>query len=218
MSSGSCCPMPTCWPGGEPAHSPSPAATSKRSGCAPVEVELDIAVPGRQVYLEITEVATDRLVTAIELVSPSNKRPGHRDRIRYLRKRDSYLASEVHFIEIDLLRGGERWAAGRGPDGAYRILLSHADRRPRAQVWSIGLREPLPTVPVPLLPEDPDVDLPVQAALDAAYDGGGYRRFVRHDGPVPAPPLTEEDLSWVRKCLGRTPPAASRRSEPGASR
>jgi hypothetical protein len=178
---------------------PSPSTSARTSTIAkPVEVELELPVSGRQPYLEIVEVESERVVTAIEVLSPSNKRPGSRDRARYLRKRDGYLASEVHFLEIDLIRGGERWHAGHEPQAPYRVLLSRAERRPRAQVWPIGLRERLPLVPVPLGSGDQDVALDLQGAFDRAYDEAGYRRFVPYGEPTPAPPLAEDDLAWAR--------------------
>ena len=49
----------------------------------------------------------ERVVTAIEVLSLSNKRPGDQGRDLYLQKQAEILASEVHLVEIDLLRGGE---------------------------------------------------------------------------------------------------------------
>src|SRR5688572_5055581 len=51
-----------------------------------------IAMPTRLVTLQIKERETDRLVTAIELLSPINKRPGSQ-RQKYLEKRMDYLES-----------------------------------------------------------------------------------------------------------------------------
>jgi hypothetical protein len=47
-------------------------------------------------------------VTSIELIGPSNKRAGAAIRTRYLEKRASALHGGLHWVEIDLLRGGER--------------------------------------------------------------------------------------------------------------
>ena len=48
-----------------------------------------------------------RLVTAIELLSPANKKSGEKGRDLYLRKQAELLDSKSHLVEIDLLRGGE---------------------------------------------------------------------------------------------------------------
>src|SRR4051794_38425520 len=47
-------------------------------------------------------------VTGIELLSPGNKQPGAVAQQRYLEKRASALHGGLHWVEIDLLRGGER--------------------------------------------------------------------------------------------------------------
>jgi hypothetical protein len=47
-------------------------------------------------------------VTSIELLSPSNKDPGSIGQSRYLEKRASALHGGLHWVEIDLLRGGQR--------------------------------------------------------------------------------------------------------------
>src|SRR5437879_2361917 len=47
-------------------------------------------------------------VTGIELLSPSNKQPGAVAQERYLEKRASALHGGLHWVEIDLLRGGMR--------------------------------------------------------------------------------------------------------------
>ena len=58
------------------------------------------------VSVEIRDTSQRRLVTAIEILSPTNKRgAGHQE---YLAKRQRLLLSTVHLLEIDLLRMGER--------------------------------------------------------------------------------------------------------------
>ncbi|MBI5367250.1 MAG: DUF4058 family protein [Planctomycetes bacterium] len=181
---------------------PAEAGPAPEAGriAAPIEVELELALPGKQFFLEVVEVEGDRLVTAIELLSPANKRAGSRDRLRYLGKRDRYLAGEVHFVEVDLLRGGERWRAGREPPSDYRVLLHRADRRLHAEVWPIGLRDPLPTIPIPLLNGDPEIPLPLAEAFRVAYVGAAYEVYLRYDpAELPPPMLSGADLAWVKE-------------------
>ena len=62
----------------------------------------------REAFVEIYEAtAEQRLVTSIEVLSPSNKRPNTTGWEVYLRKRQSLLLGDVNLVEIDLLRGGE---------------------------------------------------------------------------------------------------------------
>jgi hypothetical protein len=150
----------------------------------------------REGYLEVREVATNDVITAIEILSPSNKRPGE-GRQAYQLKRERVLASATHFVEIDLLRGGEPMRMfGDDTRSDYRILISRADQRPRADLYAFSVRQPLPTFTLPLQRGDaePRVD------LQALYDRAGFDLAVdyRRD---PAPPLSEADAAWADALL-----------------
>jgi Protein of unknown function (DUF4058) len=60
----------------------------------------------RETYLEVRETGTDDVLTVVEILSPTNKRPGPGRRI-YEDKRMERLASKTHLVEIDLVRVGE---------------------------------------------------------------------------------------------------------------
>jgi hypothetical protein len=156
----------------------------------PVEVPL--------LGIEIRDVAERRLVTVIEILSPVNKHGGGFQ--EYLEKRTALLRTQTHLLEIDLLRGGQRipLTGGELPLASYYVFLSRFTRRPVSEVWPMGLREPLPTVPVPLLPPDPDVPLQLQAAVEACFELVGYERLLDYTQPPPPPPLDADDLTWVR--------------------
>ena len=49
-------------------------------------------------YLKIKETKSDRVVTVIELLSPTNKKPGE-DHDIYLAKRMDYFAQSVNVVE-----------------------------------------------------------------------------------------------------------------------
>jgi Protein of unknown function (DUF4058) len=70
---------------------------------APMTVEVPLAEEVQERFLEIREVATGRVVTVIELLSPKNKR-SKVGREAYLQKRRQIMMSQTHLVEIDLLR------------------------------------------------------------------------------------------------------------------
>ena len=66
----------------------------------------------RESFLEIRSVRGDNsLVTAIEILSPTNKTPGAHGQSEYLKKQEEFLHSRVNLVEIDLLRGGRHTTA-----------------------------------------------------------------------------------------------------------
>jgi hypothetical protein len=70
------------------------------------------------------------------------------------------------------------------------------------------LRDPLPTVPVPLRTGESDARLDLRAILDRVYDESGYEDFLYRREPDP--PLTSDDAAWARSFL----PAPSSSTEP----
>jgi hypothetical protein len=152
------------------------------------------------VTVEIRDLENRQLVTAIEVLSPANKRGATRR--EYLAKRHRLLMSTAHLMEIDLLRDGQRVPMRQPlPPAPYFVLLSRAESRPLTDVWPIELSQPLPVVPVPLLPGDADVALDLRAALAAVYDRFSYDLAVDYTEP-PDPPLKPADATWARDRLG----------------
>jgi hypothetical protein len=109
-----------------------------------VEVELPMAEPVRETYLEVRSVPAGEVVTVIELLSPSNKRAGTGREV-YLEKRELVLSTRTSLVEVDLLRGGEPMPArGAAVPCDYRILVSRPHRRPKADLIAFGVRDPIP--------------------------------------------------------------------------
>ena len=153
-------------------------------------------------YLEIRDRQNMRVVTVIELLSPSNKQPGP-DREQYVAKRAQLLQSSVHFVELDLLRGGPRMPMENLPPCDYYALVSRADQRPHGDVWPIHLRDRLPVVPIPLTAPHGDARLDLKQVLDGVYDAAGYEDYV-YEGE-PRPPLKDDDALWARTFLPPVP-------------
>jgi len=149
--------------------------------------------------VEIRDAKRRRLVCAIEILSPTNKRGrGRRD---YLVKRRRIFLSSAHLIEIDLLRRGQRVPMRQPlPAGSYYVLISRESTRPILDDWPIKLSELLPIVPVPLLPGDPDVALDLPAAFTEVYDRGCFDLALDYTKP-PEVPLPRELSVWANQLL-----------------
>jgi len=175
---------------------PHVGTTSAATLEAPARVQLPAVDIERLSFLEIRDRQTLRIVTIIELLSPSNKQPGP-DREQYVAKRSELLRSAVHFIELDLLRGGPRMPMEDLPECDYYALVGRIDERPRAGVWPIQLRDPLPVIPVPLVAPHPDARLDLKQILDRIHDAAGYEDYIY--GGEPRPPLATDDANWARQ-------------------
>lgn len=162
---------------------------------APLQMTTPIPAPIPHVTIEIRDVATRQLVTAIEVLSPTNKRGSGRE--EYVAKRQRVLRSTAHLIEIDLLRRGARVPMeGVLPSVPYFVILSRFESRPRCDVWPIAFDASLPSVPVPLLSGDADVTLDLQRAFSTVYDVFGYQLAIDYT-KLPEVPLSPDAGAWA---------------------
>jgi hypothetical protein len=165
----------------------------------PVKVSLPTTEEVREAYLEIKEAATQIVVTAIEILSPTNKRGEGRQ--KYEQKRQQVLNSRTHLVEIDLLRDGDPLPMmGDAEASPYRILISRANLRPLADLYPFNLADPIPSVPMPLQAGDAEPIVNLQSLLMGVYERSGYDYFIDYHSD-PSPPLTPEELTWINNVL-----------------
>jgi Protein of unknown function (DUF4058) len=165
-----------------------------------ISVVVPIPVSIRQGYLEIRQVGTNRVIAAIEVLSPVNKKPG-KGRETYLEKRQNVFGSFTHLIEIDLLRKWEPMPIlETNIQSDYRVLVSRRERRPIADLYPFNLPDPMPSFPVPLLAGDLEPIVDLKALLDSIYDRAVYPLQIDYNSN-PNPSLTETDLAWLESQL-----------------
>jgi hypothetical protein len=177
------------------------SADRGREGVATIEPQI-LTLPVN--YDEIRESAVQiisyprrRLVTHIELLSPTNKRnPG---RGEYVAKRVALTHQQkVSMVEIDLLLSGERLETVESlPHGDYYAFVTRADRLPNVDVYAWSIRRPLPPIPVPLLPPDADVLVDLAMLVAQVYDRGRYRQLVAYDRALDTLPLPDPERLWA---------------------
>jgi hypothetical protein len=159
----------------------------------------------RETFIEVRPARSQRAVTVLEILSPSNKAGGSPGREQYLAKQRELLRSPTHLLEVDLLPQGLATVAlsygrlGLDQEWDYLVCL-HRAGQPCCEVWPIPLRQPLPGVRIPLAEKDPDLVLDLQEMLDHCYDAGHYDRLVDYRRP-PAVPLSRSHARWANALL-----------------
>jgi Protein of unknown function (DUF4058) len=153
----------------------------------------------RESYLQVIEQETRKVVTVIEVLSPTNKR--HKGRQMYEEKRDKVFAGRSHLVEIDLLRSYQPLPVfGDNIDGSYRILVSRGDCRPMADLYLFNLPDAIPAFPLPLRGGDAEPLVDLQALLNEVYDRAAYDFRIDYTA-TPIPPLSEADAAWADSLL-----------------
>lgn len=161
--------------------------------------------PPTQRHVQIV-AAGGRVVTAIEVLSATNKIDWERRRA-YQQKRRAYREAGVNLVEIDLIR-----------DGGYLVLAPEAEipesrRAPYVvSIWRAAdptkkfaypcpLRQRLPRIPIPLRPDDDrDAVADLQELLDLCYERGRYHTRLDYRS-APEPRLSPPDADWADELL-----------------
>jgi hypothetical protein len=184
------------------------AVAEPADGVEPVDMRAFIEEEHRESFVEIVEAGPQRrLVTTVEVLSPSNKQPNTVGWEQYQRKRQGVLLGGVNLVEIDLLRGGQRMPMlDPWPASPYTLLVARANKAQLCKAWPAHFRRPLPPIPVPLTKPDPDVTLTLQPLIGAIYQRFRYEPSIDYTVRL-TPPLSPDDAAWVKQLL---------RSRPGA--
>ncbi len=177
-----------------------------------VQMQAFIAEEFKETFVEIYAQREERyLVTSIEVLSPSNKRPNSEGWEQYERKRQAMLLGRANFIEIDLLRDGEKQPMlGPWPTFPYTLLVSRKNRAPHCRVFRGDFLRRLPVIPVPLRSPDPDLQLDLQPLIDTIYELGRYHEEIDYSRRL-TPALSDAESSAVRELLKDRAPKPRRK-------
>lgn len=183
-------------------------AGGRRGGLATIEpvVFERINALERDRWIQIIDTADgNRVVTVIEVLSPGNKEAGQLNR-RYRAKLEQYARAGVSLVEIDLLRSRRTRLTITDDDmpaarrAAYYTCVNWAAEPWVWKVYPMPLRDPLPTIPVPCRPGDPDVGLALQPVLDRIYVEGGHDD-INYATAKLRRRLTPADATWATELM-----------------
>jgi Protein of unknown function (DUF4058) len=188
------------------ARRPGLPASNGIAVAEPLIVHIVPDEPVRQGFIEIIDLKSGRrVVTVIEVLSPSNKKPGP-GRELYRTKQEELREGQVSLVEIDLLRSGRRVLTlpfERIPEGhqsPYAACVRRGWLPFEIEYYRLPLRERLPAIGIPLRQDEDDVPLDLQAILDQCYEAGRYGEDIKYHED-PDPPLEPDDATWADALL-----------------
>jgi hypothetical protein len=177
-----------------------PAGMAGVAMAEPVMVEVALADTVEEAYLEIREPTGGDVITALEVLSPLNKRAGP-GREKYLSKRLEIFATYTHLVEIDLLRAWPPMPlAGTSPTSHYRILLRRGEEGSRARLYPFNLPDPIPRFLLPLQAGDAEPVIDLGQLLRQIYREASYRQRLSYAKP-PVPALEATEKKWAEQIL-----------------
>jgi len=159
----------------------------------------------REAFVSLRRMPSRELVTSIEMLSPSNKESGI-GRSEFLSKQWRLYESGANLVELDLLRGGahsllvsEARLASLGPfhylAGVFR---GWEPLKYGAVTWTV--RDPLPTISVPLDATRDEVSLDLSKVFRHTYETGAFESLLDYERPA-QPALAPEDATWAESVL-----------------
>lgn len=153
-------------------------------------------------FVEIRQKSSsDKLVTLIEMISPAN-RTHPEGRRRYEQRRQEARADGAHLVELDLVLQGQTCLEAdlsALAEQQYVCCVTRSARPIKHELYGSLLTKRLPRIRLPMLADERDLVLDVQALVNRVYD----RCF---DGQIdyqidPQVPLSDADRQWMDQLL-----------------
>ncbi len=166
------------------------------------------------VIYEQDDTDLGKVVTRIELLSPSNK-PGGTNHIAYHLKRIETLQAATPLVELDYLHETPSVLGGLpaypGDPHSHPYTVAVTDPRPRweegnVKAYSFYVDEPLPTVPIPLGGEE-RLHFDFDAAYQYTFEVGRWQRIRTYNMttlPARFETYSAADQERIRAVMGRS--------------
>ena len=153
-------------------------------------------------FIEVRQRSDGRLVTLVDVVSPSNKTTDA-GRLAYLTKRGEAKAGGANLVEIDLILQGQPtldYSREGLPEWDYAVTVTRAAHAEKHEIYSSTLQKRLPRFRLPLASDDRDTVLDLHASFTRCYDQGGFAAQIDYQRDPPVR-LGDEDRQWVHDLL-----------------
>jgi len=150
-------------------------------------ISINLPVEQKIPLVKIVDAKNREVITIIEILSPANKQG--EGFITYQEKRKNILQSPVHLLEVDLLRRGKRVIIHPRVQAADYVVGLTKSGDAQTLLWLFDPLQPLPTIPVPLRPNDPPATLNLQTIFTDIFEKRQYGSYFDYREKAPAPAL-----------------------------
>lgn len=155
-------------------------------------------------YIEVRQRSEAKLVTLIEVVSPSNKLTSE-GRNAYLTKRREGKTANANLVEIDLVLQGQPtldYSREGVPESDYAVTVTRSTQPERYEVYPATLQKRLPRFRLPLAGDDRDTLIDLHSVFALCYDQGSFASKISYAADPPMI-LKDEDAQWLAELLKR---------------
>jgi hypothetical protein len=156
----------------------------------------------REPFLEIRHRSDNRLVTLLEVISPTNKTTDV-GRSAYQQKRQEAQRQRAHLVEIDLVLEGQSlhdFSRETLPAWDYCVVVTRSPRSDQHDLYTATLDKRLPRFKLPLAGEDPQKIVDLQQMLHRVYEQGGFAETIDYQRDPPTR-LSSDQRAWLDQYL-----------------
>src|SRR5439155_25478091 len=156
----------------------------------------------REDFIEVRQRADGKLVTLVDVVSPTN-RPTAPGRQAYLDTRKDARGGGSNLVEIDLVLQGQPmldYSRENLPDWDFAVTVTRSTQPERHEIYTATLQKRLPRYRLPLAADDRDTVLDLHTAFNRCYDQGGFASRIDYKRD-PMTKLIDEDRRWLADLL-----------------
>jgi hypothetical protein len=154
-------------------------------------------------YIEIRLRADGRLVTLLDIASPTN-RTTPRGRLEYLNQRQAARNVGANLVEIDLVLQGKPlldYPRENLGDWDHAVTLTRSINPEKHEVYTATLQKPLPRFKLPLGRNDRDLIVDLSSVFARAFDQGNFTERIDYKRD-PRTTLDDTDRAWIGQLLG----------------
>jgi hypothetical protein len=158
----------------------------------------------REDYVEIRQRSDNRLITLVDVVSPTNK-VNRQGRAAYLEKRREGRAAGANLVEIDLVLQGQptlEYSRDGLPEWDYAVTVTRSTQPDRYEIYTTTLQKRLPRFRLPLAPDDRDTVVDLHVTFARCFDQGAFVGKIDYSRD-PVTTLSDDKRRWLHDLLGQ---------------